>query len=486
CRTKLNSVMGELWLDKANEGHYRQVNSKLAILIPFIGMFLTVWTNTSIKIMLPDIMNEFQVQVNWLAWLVNTYSLPYAILMPLAGKLGDTFGAKRYFIAGLFALSLGSIVIFASTTFAVVLTGRLLQGIGAAFVYTNGLIIVLEMVLKSGKGSILGLWSGSAAAGGVAGPVIAGFLLELTHWRNVFLFVALLVVLLLVATCLVVREKATVRADAFDVMGSVTLVSGITILLLSISISPDKGFLNTTVLVMGFLGFFMLYVFYHIEKTSHAPMIQISLFKNRVFTVSMVCGFITNFTIAGTIFIMPIFLEVVQGYSPSKVALLLTPVAFSAAIIGPFSGWVSDRLGFVLPVGAGMLLRGFSFVFLGFLTPTTPYTLVSLYLLINGIGLGLNTAPILNAALSVSKVGDYGITAGAYSMAQYVGGAVGVSISSVIMYKGYVNVVLDSLTGPVPGFCDAFLLLAVLSGAGLMASLFLRPQKPVSRLQGKT
>lgn len=204
-------------------------------------------------------------------------------------------------------------------------------------------------------------------------------------------------------------------------------------------------------------------------------MIQLGLFRNKTFSAAMVCGFITNFTVIGTIFVMPIFLETVHGYSPSQVALLLAPVALSAAIIGPFGGWVSDKIGFFPPVGVGMFLRGLSFLFLSWLTPSTAYLFIFLTLLINGIGLGLNNSPILSAAVSVSEHDDYGMTAGTYSMVQFIGGAIGVSISSVIVYSNMPQAeALKNITGPVPGFAEAFLFLTLLCGIGFLASFLLR------------
>ena len=201
----------------------------------------------------------------------------------------------------------------------------------------------------------------------------------------------------------------------------------------------------------------------------------------------MVAGFINTFTVIGTIFVMPIFLQLVRGFRPSEVALVLAPVAFAAAVVGPFGGWISDRLGFFPPIGFGMLLRGLSFLMLSWLSPVSGFIFMLITLFINGVGLGFTASPTLNAAVSVSENGEYGMTAGLYSMVQYIGGAVGVSITSVIVYSRVPSPeALKTMTTSVPGFSHSFVFLAGLCVAGFLVSLAMRTEKSYRTARRKT
>lgn len=444
----------------------------------YAAFFLSIMNLTSIKILLPEIMPDLGVELNWLTWVVNAYTLPLAALIPIAGRIGDMYGPRRFFLGGIFALGLGSLLCGTAFTFEWLITGRVMQALGAAMLVPNSLAILLSKVEEDKRGRVLGIWGSIGASGAVIGPVVSGSLADLFSWRGAFIIIAALALAIALAAgrqMLVNREFGTWVKKAkrsFDGAGAVVLMTATTILLLGITLLPDWGWQNNWIRVSGIAFLLFIYAFYRIEKTAADPLLSPLLMRNPRFNLGLMVGFLEQFVIAGTLFVMPIFFNTVQGQGAAATALLLTPAAVAVALVSPIGGRLSDRFGPGLPITGGMIIRAFSFVMLSQIAVDTGYLYIATGLALNGVGFALTSTPALHSVLSTVSPGEHGITSGVHNMVRFTGAAAGTTVGGIVLYA-LIPITFEGLVGPIPGFREAYLLGAGVCLPGIAAGVYL-------------
>lgn len=436
---------------------------------------------TSIKILLPDIMTTMNIELNWLTWVVNAYSLPLAALLPVAGRIGDIFGSRRFFVIGLVGLGLGSLLCATALNLPLLITGRVVQALGAAFLIPNSITLLLKQVAVGNRGKVLGMTGGISAIGAIVGPVFSGTLVDIISWRGSFVLVAVLTMIILAAAWMGKSWKDSSEEpalkqkkgwQAFDIAGSALLMFAATSLLMSITLLPDWGWQNIWIQAGFGLCLILVYAFYRVEKTVSNPLLEMDLLKEPRFSMGLLVGFVEHLVMAGTLFVMPIFFDLVQGYSAAAIALFLAPAAAAVALITPQGGKLSDRIGPGPPILAGMLLRLVSFLLLARIAPGTGVVYIGLCLVLNGAGFGLATTPAFNTVLSTVENSQHGIATGVHNMIRFTGAAIGTTLAGIILY----TLIPESFTSPVnpiSGFREVLLLAAAACLPGVGAGLYL-------------
>lgn len=444
----------------------------------YAAFFLSVMNVTSIKILLPDIMVGLNVDLNWLTWVVNAYSLPLAIFIPIAGKIGDLYGPRRFFILGVLGLAVGSLICGTALSLPWLITGRVVQALGAALLVPNALSILLSGVADTHRGRVLGAWSSIGATGAVFGPVASGLLVGILSWRGSFLFMGVLAAVIALAAhkympaAAIVERRSQKEKRSFDLAGASLLMAATFILLMSITLLPDWGWDNRWIQLS--LAFFLLLLilFYRVEGRAADPMLNTALLNQPHFSLGLAVGFLEQFVMAGTLFVLPIFFTTVQNHNAAVTALLLTPAAAAVVLFSPMGGRASDRFGPGLPVTAGMILRAISFFLLSRITVETSYLYIAAGLALNGMGFGFTTVPALNAVMASVGSGRHGTASGMHNMIRFTGVSVGTTIGGIILYA-LIPVSFTALVGVIPGFQEVFLMSAVACLLGVAVGLWL-------------
>jgi EmrB/QacA subfamily drug resistance transporter len=457
----------------------------------FTAYFLSIMNLTSIKILLPEIMTDLGVELNWLTWVVNSYTLPVAALIPIAGRIGDIYGPRRFFLAGIFILGLGSLLCGTAFSLGWLIAGRIVQALGAAMLVPNSLAILLSKAGVSERGRRLGTWAGIGASGAVIGPVVSGLLADIVSWRGSFLIIAALSVVLTFAAgrqMVIDRELGTWVKKAkrrFDGLGALILMSATAILLLGITLFPDWGWQNNWVRLSLILFIALIFLFYRVEKAAEDPLLSPVLIRNPSFNLGLLVGFIEQLVVSGTLFVMPIFFSTVQGHGPAVTAILLTPAAISVTLFSTLGGRLSDRFGPGKPITAGMFLRMISFIMLSQITPQTGYPYIAAGLALNGLGFALTATPALHSVLSTVDSEQHGITSGVHNMVRFTGAAAGTTIGGIILYA-LIPVSIAGVAGPIPGFRETYLFGAAICLPGIAAGVYLAYLKKAGTKKVKT
>lgn len=460
----------------------------------YIAFLLSVMNLTSVKILLPAIMTDLGIELNWLTWVVNAYTLPLAALIPIAGRIGDIHGPRRFFLGGILALGFGSLICGLSFDAGWLITGRVVQALGGALLVPNSLAILLSKVDDDKRGRVLGIWGSIGASGAVVGPVASGALADIFSWRGAFIIIAILALVIFAAAArqmIVGNEIGTSVKKAnrsFDAMGAAVLMTAMAVLLLGITLLPDWGWENNWIRVSAVSFLLLIFTFYKIEQAASDPLLSPVLMSEPRFNLGLLVGFLEQFVIAGTLFVMPIFFNTVQGHGAATTALLLTPAAITVAFFSPIGGRLSDRFGPGLPIFFGMIMRTGSFIMLSQITIETAYPYIATGLALNGLGFAMTSTPALHSVLSTVSKGQHGITSGVHNMIRFTGAAAGTTIGGIVLYA-LIPASFGGLVGPIPGFRESYLLGAAACLPGVGAGIYLavlRAKNKRNLLEGKT
>jgi EmrB/QacA subfamily drug resistance transporter len=393
-----------------------------------MGTFLATIDGSIVNVALPTLTRAFDTEFATVQWVVLAYLLTVTTLMLSVGRLADMRGKKPIYTAGFAIFTLGSVLCGLSPSVYSLVAFRVLQGVGAAMTMALGMAIVTESFPPSERGRALGISGAVVSVGIVVGPTLGGFIIDALSWRAIF-FVNLPIGLL--GILMVRRFVPAIQPSGgqrFDFVGAATLFVALLALLLALTVGQEAGFAAPQVLALFAVAALFGALFILLELRTEQPMIDLRLFKNSMFSVSLATGFLIFVCIAGTIILMPFFLENVLGYGTRQVGLLLAVVPVGLGVTAPISGWLSDRFGTrpITVIGLAVLLVGFFAIStLGEDTTAVGYILRFLPI---GIGVGMFQSPNNSAIMGSAPRDRLGIASGMLAVTRTLGQTTGIAV----------------------------------------------------------
>jgi EmrB/QacA subfamily drug resistance transporter len=398
-----------------------------------LGMFLAALDQTIVSTALPTIVGELG-GLNHLSWVVTSYLLAATVSTPIYGKLGDMMGRKPVFLAAIIIFLAGSMLAGLSQSMGELIGFRALQGVGAGGLMVGAQAIIADIVPPRERGRYMGLIGSVFAVASVAGPLLGGFLVDNLSWRWVFyvnLPVGALAVLIVI-TRLHLHTPAI--RHRIDVLGAGLLSAGVASLtLLTTWGGNEYAWSSATIVLLGVAGAALLATFVWWETRAAEPIIPLSLFRSRVFSVANAMGFTIGMAMFGAIVFIPVFLQLVYGASPTSSGLRMLPLMaglLSAAII---SGRLISRIGRYRPfpiAGTAVLVVGM-FLLSQLRVDTAPWV-ASVYMLVVGIGIGLVMQVLVLVVQNDARPENIGVATSTATFFRSVGGAFGVAIFGTI------------------------------------------------------
>jgi EmrB/QacA subfamily drug resistance transporter len=445
----------------------------ISLAFPSIMMVLTF---SMFGVALPTIRDDFQVQADMAAWIVTVFTLPFMILMPFYGRLGDGLGKRRLILAGIAIFLVGTSITLLATDLRWLMLGRAIQGIGSAGIMPLGMAIITGVFPPQERGKALGTWSSIGPTVGFFAPLLAGFLIDHFGWRAIFGpplvmgFIAFMVVLKKVPAGIGQARPNFLRS--FDWGGVFLLGGGIMTLLFYLSSRPITGveplhdwrlLIVTIVLMAGFLIW---------EKHRQNPFISLNLFADKTFSLASICGGIRMFTMSGAGFLVPLYLADVHGLKASYLGAALMINAGAMIVTVRIGGQVADRWGSRWPVVIGLTAQTSAMLLFSQLPATTPLWIIAGFLAFHGLGAGLVLASLHRAAMGHASEAQAGMAAGLYSMIRFAGAVVGTALGGVILQNR-----LNQALPPIQAYQTVFLFFAGVAFLGVIIGFNLREEQ---------
>lgn len=398
-----------------------------------VGTFMSALDSSVANVVLPVLRNAFKSDIPTVEWIVTIYLLVVSGLLLSFGRLGDIRGHKLTYSAGYGIFLLGSIFCGLSPTVQTLIAFRVLQALGAAMLFANAPAILTGNFPPEQRGQALGLQATMTYLGLTVGPSLGGWLTDQFSWRAVF-FINIPVGLLglMLSLRFIPIEEKRKRTEPFDFSGAFVFMAGLVSLLLAMNQGEAWGWGSPAVIGMILLGIVLLVVFVRIEQHKTSPMLDLSLFKIRLFSASTASAVFNYICLYSVIFLMPFYLIQGRGLSTGQAGLLLTAQPLIMAIAAPISGTLSDRIGSrsLSTFGMGVIAAGL--FLLSQLNDQSPFWFIMLSLAVVGLGIGIFISPNNNALMGSAPHHRQGIAAGVLATARNVGMVLGVGLAGAV------------------------------------------------------
>lgn len=418
-----------------------------------LGLFLAALDQTIVSTALPTIVGELG-GLDQLAWTITIYLLASTATTPLYGKIGDLYGRKPVFMFAIVVFMAGSLVAGAAPSMNVLIAGRGIQGIGAGGLIALTLAIVGDIVSPRERGRYQGLFGAVFGVASVLGPLMGGFFTDAWSWRFVFWInipLGLLALLVIQRTLHLPRHHVQHRVDY---VGAALIVATVTSFLLATTWGGDEYAWDSPLIIgLAAAGVVLLLVFVWWEGRVAEPILPMRLFRDRTFTVTSVVSFLFGFGFFGAIIFLPMYLQIVQGYSPTQSGLLLLPLVIGIFLTSTGSGQLITRTGrYRIYPTLGLLITPVALFWLSFLAVDTALWDLSLRVFLLGLGLGLVIQTLVVAVQNAVDVTDLGVATSSNTFFRSMGGAFGTAVFGEVLNMTLEDELVRAFpSGPPPG-----------------------------------
>ena len=454
-----------------------------------LGTLTSVINHGGMSVALPTIAQHFDADLSTAQWVVVAEGLAISALILPMGRLSDIIGRKRVYISGMAIFAIAAVLAAGSQTILTLIAFKAAQGLGAAMTQGTGMAMITSIFRAKERGKGIGAHASIVGAGGVLGPVAGGFLITAFDWRWLF-YVNVITGLLAILAVLVIVRGQTFKQDsrnrAFDFPGAALSTAVLLTFLLTVSNGASMGWGSPPIIVAAVAFVLFLTAFIWWERKASSPMLDLGLFRSRVFGIGISTNFTSFLGITSSRYLLPFYLQAALGYTPALVGIVLLPNAVSRIVVGPISGWLSDRYGWRPFNVFGLLLSAAGLFTLASLTLPSPVGIVLIGIVLQSVGAGLFQSPNSVAIFSASDPSRHGVVAAFVNLSRNAGNVTGIAIATSIVtavmasqgFQANIDAVLDSgptsslLESFMTGLKAAFLVMGVLQLIGAAASVF--------------
>jgi EmrB/QacA subfamily drug resistance transporter len=408
----------------------RLIDSKsLVLFTTCLGVFIAQLDTSVVNLALKHVSSDLSSNVSQLQWIIDAYNLAFASFLLTGGILGDVVGRRRIFIIGNILFALGSLACGFAPDNATLIAGRGLSGLGAALELPVSLAIVSQTYPDDAeRARAIGIWASCNGLAWLVGPATGGLIVDYIGWRGIFLVTVPFGALACVLAWKVIAASRGGEQRRIDVPGQVLAVIALATFAFAFIEGSHWGW--STAPVVGSLVAAALAIvgFVVVELKSRAPLLPINLFRQSQFSTACLIAACMTFGMYATLFLMPLYLQVGRGASAFVAGLEMLPMPLAFVLVGQASGPLAVRFGARLLMTVGMASMGAGQLLLAFISVDTSLIYVEAAFLIIGIGLGLNTGPVLNVAVSAAPDAQAGVASGIVNTARIVGATLGVAV----------------------------------------------------------
>jgi EmrB/QacA subfamily drug resistance transporter len=392
-----------------------------------LGMLLATINSGTLIIALPDLERSLHTSLLTLVWVILVYMIASTVLVLSAGRLSDQFGRKKAYIGGFIVFAAASLGAGFAADGTQLILWRILQGVGGSFLFANAAAIVTDAFPREQLGLAMGTNTMVAAIGLVIGPVLGGALVAIA-WPWVFWFNVPLALAGSLWAFLILRELTGRSEDtSFDFAGTITFLLGLTGLVFGISKGGISGWNEPVVIGALVVAAVFLPAFVLIERHHRSPMLDLSIFSNRLFATASAAAFINGLSRFALMFVFVFYFQGVQGNSPILAGVKLAPLALGMLIASPLAGIWADRRGSRGMAVAGMLVGAAGLALMTTLQRDTTYWASGIYLFVVGLGSGMFNSPNTAAMMGTVAARRRGIAAGARVLVQNTGAVISIA-----------------------------------------------------------
>ena len=417
-----------------NETSFWGLQTKWWVLIAIgTSTFMSALDTSVVNTILPVIQKNFGSDVATIEWIVTVYLLVVSGLLLSFGRLGDIRGHKSVFLIGFIIFITASALCGFAPTAGALIAFRAIQAIGAAMLAANSPAILTDNFPDNKRGQALGLQATMTYLGLTVAPSFGGWLTHMFSWHAVFFInIPVGITALYLSWRFIPADPPADAGKRFDSIGAITFIVGLVLLLIALNQGHAWGWISLkTIGTLTISGLFLI-VFILIESHNKHPMLDLRLFKNKIFSASVATAVLNYICIFSIVFLMPFYLIQGRDLNPAQAGLILTIQPIIMAIVAPISGTLSDRIGSRWPCILGMSILAIGLLFLSKIGAETPYLWIAFSLVLTGSGTGIFISPNTSAIMGAAPPKRRGIASGIMATSRSVGMVLGIGIAGAI------------------------------------------------------
>ncbi len=449
---------------------YQRRWATLAVLCT--SLMIVIIGNTSLNVAIPTLSRELGASTSQLAWMVDAYALVFAGLLFTAGTLGDKFGRKGALQGGLVVFLVGAFLATTADSAGQVIAARAVMGIAAAFVMPSTLSILTNVFPAHERPKAIAIWAGISGGGAAIGPIASGYLLEHYWWGSVFLVNLPIIVVALVVGAVLVPKSKDPEDQPLDFVGAFLSIVALSSLVYGIIEGPHNGWLSGKTFLIFAVAAIAMALFLLWESRTNEPMLDLTLFRDRRFSVASAGITLSFFAMFGTFFLVAQYFQLVLGYSPLESGLFQLPMAFVMMTLAPQVPKLVQRFGAhtVVPIGLGFTAIGlvaFSFMAVDSQIWTIYFSVIPL-----AAGMAFTMTPLTTLIMASVPLGRAGVGSAMNDTTRELGGALGVAILGSVLtttYTGKLGPLVEGLSAQAREYVESGLGGALQVAAGLGA-----------------
>jgi len=373
-------------------------------MVVILGVFMSILDQTIVNIAIPRLQTAFNADIHSVQWVLTAYILAQGVATPTAAYFADTLGIKRFYIISLGAFTLGSALCGLAWSLPVLITFRVLQGLGGAALFPLSITLLFREFPPQERGTAMGFFGVPALLAPALGPTLGGYLVTFVGWQAIFYINVPIGIVAIILSVLLLREYRPEGQTRFDPVGFIFVSLGLIALLYALSSASTDGWGSTT--VVGFLSFGLLSLALFvateliIANRGGQPLLDLRLFANGPFRAGMIANALVIFSLFGGLFLFPLYLQNIRGLSAFQSGLILLPQALAAMVSVIIGGRLVDRIGVRAVMIPGLLILAYATWQLTFISLYSSFVWLQLMFILRGVALGLTVQPLTVAMMS--------------------------------------------------------------------------------------
>ncbi|GFZ30680.1 MFS transporter [Clostridium zeae] len=442
-------------MENVNDRIYK--NRWLILFNVVLMTFMSCLDSSIVNVALPVMSKKLNVNMASIEWVVTSYLITISSIILIFGRLGDIKGKTKVFSFGIIMFTLGSLMCGLSNSLWLLVAARIIQAIGASATMSTSQGIITSVFPPHERGKALGMSGTAVALGTMVGPPLGGFIVYLVSWKYIFLInVPIGLITFVMSYKILPKSKGNISNERLDLKGAALFTIAIVMMFVAIIKGQQLGYGNPIILGSLLIAMISFTAFIYVEKRVKEPMLELSIFKNKLFSLSVFCGFISFVAISCSNIIQPFYLQDVMKLSSSVTGLFMMVSPLILAFIAPISGHMSDKIGSEVLTFIGLIASSFGLMLMSTLNQNSSMIILIIFMAILSMGNGMFQSPNNSLIMSTVPKSKLGIAGSVNALVRNLGMNFGISLSTALLYNRMSYKIGYQVANFVPGREDVF------------------------------